>query len=82
MTPLTQRSRELQVPVDREAVCITCADTATRMRVVEVDAGRELAVCVDEDERRHTVDTGIAGPVAPGDRLLVHAGTALHKESA
>jgi hypothetical protein len=81
MTPSQQRSRELQVPVDHRAGCITCADMATRMRVVEVDTGREFAVCVDEDERRHTVDTGIAGPVAPGDRLLVHAGTALHKES-
>jgi HupF/HypC family len=82
MTRSQQRSRELQVPVDHGAGCITCADMATQMRVVEVDRGRELAVCVDEDERRHTVDTGIAGPVAPGDRLLVHAGTALHKESA
>ena len=70
------------MPVDRGAGCITCADMATHMRVVEVDGGRKLAVCVDEDERRHTVDTGIAGPVAPGDRLLVHAGTALRKESA
>lgn len=81
MTPF-QRSSELQTPVDRGAGCITCADMAMRMRVVEVDGGRELAVCVDEDERRHTVDTGIAGPVAPGDSLLVHAGTALSKESA
>ena len=82
MTPFQQRSRELQMPADRGAGCITCADTATRMRVVEVDGGRELAVCVDEDEQRHTVDTGIAGPVAPGDWLLVHAGTALSKECA
>jgi hydrogenase maturation factor len=52
------------------------------MRVLAVDPARELALCVDEGGRRHTVDTGIAGAVAPGDRLLVHAGAALLKESA
>jgi hydrogenase maturation factor len=52
------------------------------MRVVEVDETSELALCVDKGERRHTVDTAIAGTVLPGDRLLVHAGAALRKESA
>ncbi len=80
--PSEQRSAELQGPVDHGARCLTCGDTATWVRVVEVDRGRDLALCVDEGERRHTVDTGIAGPVAPGDRLLVHAGTALRRESA
>jgi hypothetical protein len=82
MTHSDQRSTEPQVPVDHGARCLTCGDTATWVRVVEVDRGRDLALCVDEGERRHTVDTGIAGAVAPGDRLLVHAGTALLKESA
>ena len=50
------------------------------MRVLEVDAERELAVCVDERERRHRVDTGIVGAVAPGEVLLVHAGAALVRE--
>jgi hypothetical protein len=68
--------------VDHQARCVTCGDAARWMYVLEVDAARELAVCADEEERRHTVDTGIAGAVASGDRLLVHAGAALLKESA
>ncbi|MGA2165992.1 MAG: HypC/HybG/HupF family hydrogenase formation chaperone [Solirubrobacteraceae bacterium] len=67
---------------DHEPGCITCADTATRMRVLEVDEPRELALCVDERERRHRVDTGIVGVVAPGEVLLVHAGAALVREPA
>lgn len=50
------------------------------MRVLAVDAAAELATCLDEDERRHTVDTGIVEDVAPGDTLLVHAGAALTRE--
>jgi hydrogenase maturation factor len=68
--------------IDHDAGCITCGDTARRMRVLEVDEPRELALCVDEQERRHRVDTGIVGAVAPGDTLLVHAGAALAREPA
>ncbi|MFI4984574.1 MAG: hypothetical protein ACHP93_01205 [Solirubrobacterales bacterium] len=82
MTPSEERSSGACSPFAHEAGCLTCGDTAAWMGVLEVDAARELAVCVDEGERRHTVDTGIAGAVAPGDRLLVHAGAALLKESA
>jgi hypothetical protein len=82
MTLSDQRSAELHSPVDHGAGCLTCGDTATWVRVVEVDEARDLALCVDEGERRHTVDTGIAGAVAPGDTLLVHAGTALVREPA
>ena len=46
----------------------------------EVDASRELARCVDADGRAETVDTGLVGTVAPGEVLLVHAGTALQRE--
>jgi hypothetical protein len=67
---------------DHPAGCITCGDTARKMRVLEVDEPRELALCVDEQERSHTVDTGIVGVVAPGEVLLVHAGAALARESA
>jgi hypothetical protein len=82
MTPSHQRATELQVAVDHGAGCLTCGDTATWLRVVEVDRERDVALCVHEGERRLTVDTGLVGAVAPGDRLLVHAGAALHKESA
>jgi HupF/HypC family len=67
-------------PVAGDATCITCADAARRMRVLEVDEREALAVCVDEQDRPRTVDTGIVGSVAPGDTLLVHAGTALVRE--
>jgi hydrogenase maturation factor len=60
-----------------EPECITCGDVAWRMRVVEMDEPGALAVCLDEGGRRHTVDTGILGAAAPGEMLLVHAGTAL-----
>jgi hydrogenase maturation factor len=47
------------------------------MTVVQVDAGRGLALCEDEDGSRATVETELVEPVGEGDRLLVHAGTAL-----
>jgi hydrogenase maturation factor len=50
------------------------------MRVLEVDEPRELALCVDEQQRRQRVDTGLMDAVAPGEVLLVHAGTALARE--
>jgi hydrogenase maturation factor len=52
------------------------------MRVLELNGVLGLAVCVDAEGRSETVDVGIVGAVAPGDVLLVHAGTALHKEPA
>lgn len=65
-----------------EVGCITCGDTTRRMLVLEADELCELALCIDELERRHSVDIGIVGMVAPGDTLLVHAGTALLREPA
>jgi hydrogenase maturation factor len=67
---------------DHERGCITCGDTATRMRVLELDDARGLAVCVDAKGRRETVDVGIVDAVSPGEVLLVHAGTALRREPA
>jgi hydrogenase maturation factor len=47
------------------------------MRVVAVDAARGLALCEpDEGAPRSTVEIGLVD-AAPGDRVLVHAGTAL-----
>ena len=82
MTVSDHCSSELHPPVDDGARCLTCGDTATWMRALDVDTARELALCVDERGRRQTVDIGIAGAVASGDRLLVHAGAALHTEPA
>jgi hydrogenase maturation factor len=47
------------------------------MTVVRVDSERGLALCEDGDGARVTVETGLVETVDLGDRLLVHAGTAL-----
>ena len=52
--------------------CVTCSDEAVPMRVVEV-RGDGTALCSDGAE----VMTDLVGDVAPGDELLVHAGTAI-----
>jgi hydrogenase assembly chaperone HypC/HupF len=57
--------------------CITCGDDGIAMRVVAVDAERGLALCAAAGGERATVEVALVGAVAPGDALLVHAGTAL-----
>ena len=47
------------------------------MRVESVDEARGLALCSDDEGARSTVEIALVEPVAPGDRLLVHAGVAL-----
>jgi hydrogenase maturation factor len=47
------------------------------MRVEQVDADRGLALCADDEGARSTVEIALVEPVAPGDRVLVHAGVAL-----
>ena len=48
------------------------------MRVVRIDADRELALCeTEEGGQRATVEIALVQPVAVGDVLLVHAGTAI-----
>ena len=57
--------------------CITCGDVAEPMRVLRIDAERELALCADADGEHHTVEIALVQPVAVDDELLVHAGTAI-----
>jgi hydrogenase maturation factor len=57
--------------------CITCGDHAVELRVVTVDDARGLAVCADDACATTEVDVLLVAPVAPGDRVLVHAGTAI-----
>jgi len=57
--------------------CVTCADEGVAMRVVAVDEERGLALCAAPGGERQSVEIALVGPVAPGDLLLVHAGTAL-----
>ncbi len=57
--------------------CVTCGDAAEPMRVLKVDRRRELALCVDEGGGQRTIEIALVAPVAEGDELLVHAGTAI-----
>jgi hydrogenase maturation factor len=57
--------------------CITCSDEGVAMRVLAVDEARGLALCAAADGARASVEVALVAPVAAGDALLVHAGTAL-----
>jgi hydrogenase maturation factor len=54
--------------------CTTCSDDGVPMLVVEA-RGNGIALCEGDVE----VMTDLVGPVASGDRLLVHAGVALQR---
>jgi hydrogenase maturation factor len=62
--------------------CITCGDDGEPMVVVRVDRERGLALCEREGGGRASVETALVEAVAPGDRLLVHAGTAIGRLEA
>ena len=65
-----------------DAGCITCGDVALPSRVVSVDHAEALAVCVDEGGAEAQVDVTLVEPLAVGDTVLVHAGTALTRLEA
>ncbi len=64
-------------PCDHTQGCITCSDEGIPMRVVAHGAEGGLAWCADDAGERSEVMTLLVEPVAIGDTLLVHAGTAL-----
>jgi hydrogenase expression/formation protein HypC len=66
---------------DPHGGCITCGDVALPMIVRRIDPERGLALCEDADGRRESVEIALVDPVAVGDRLLVHAGTAIGRAS-
>ncbi len=56
--------------------CVTCSDEGVSMRIVSLS--EEGAVCVDEGGSTHErIAVELVEPVAPGDRILVHAGVAI-----
>jgi hydrogenase maturation factor len=57
--------------------CVTCGDVAESMRVLRIDDQRQLALCEDDAGEHRTVEIALVAPVAEGDELLVHAGTAI-----
>ena len=58
-----------------EPGCITCGDVAVALTVQTLDGPD--ALCMDDEGRSELVAVELVGAVAPGDRLLVHAGVAL-----
>ncbi len=52
------------------------------MQVESVDERRGLALCLGPDGALSTIEIALVEPVAPGDRVLVHAGVALTELSA
>lgn len=60
-----------------EQGCLTCGDVAVPVTVV---TGSDAdAVCVDALGNEGKVAVELVGMVAPGERLLVHAGVAIEK---
>lgn len=57
--------------------CITCGDEAVPLRVLKLDDSRGLALCENDEGARETVEIALVPEVTLGDRLLVHAGTAI-----
>ena len=58
--------------------CITCSDDGDPMTIIRVDHERGLALCSPDDGGLGaTVETALVEPVVAGQRLLVHAGTAI-----
>jgi hydrogenase maturation factor len=57
--------------------CVTCGDDGEPMTVVAIDNERGLALCANDADQRVTVEIALVAPVAIGDVLLVHAGTAI-----
>ena len=55
-------------------VCITCSDEGRLAEVVAIDGTTAQVVA---QGRREEVDTTLVGDIAPGDLLLVHAGSAI-----
>lgn len=55
--------------------CITCGDAAPTLTVVGLEGVD--ARCRDHTGRTELVAVDLVGPVAAGDRLVVHAGVAI-----
>jgi hydrogenase maturation factor len=58
--------------------CITCGDVAVEMTVIAIDTDRGLALGATDRGERESVEIALIAPEPiPGDRILVHAGTAI-----
>jgi hypothetical protein len=64
-------------PECTDEVCITCSDEGRPAEVVGVGVDPLAAVLVRTAQGQEHIDATLVGEVAPGDLLLVHAGSAL-----
>ncbi|EEJ53165.1 hydrogenase maturation factor [Mobiluncus mulieris] len=71
----------LGVDNPRGEVCITCSDEARPLEILDVSPDMTTAVARSESGKE-TVDVSLVAPVAPGDKILVHAGLAITKVEA
>jgi hydrogenase maturation factor len=74
---VTERDQPAGPHCSPEEGCITCGDVGVAMTVIHTDPDRGLALCADELGQRSSVETALVAGVGHGDRLLVHAGTAI-----
>ena len=56
--------------------CVTCSDEALRVRILQIDEARGIAL-VKMNGLSEEVDITLVGPVTPGDVLLIHGGVAI-----
>ena len=74
---MTVTSTSLSSPACSDQHCVTCGDVAEPMEVLRIDDVRGLALCRDPGGEHRTVEVALVAPVAVGDQILVHAGTAI-----
>jgi hydrogenase maturation factor len=73
-------STHVGVACDIDEHCITCGDTSVPMVVLQVSEEHRTAVCrLESGVETATVDTWLIDDVRAGERLMVHAGTALER---
>lgn len=67
---------DLGPAVGRDESCITCGDVAVALTVVSVQ-GPDARCRDDRSGAEEVVAVDLVAPLAPGDRVLVHARVAL-----
>ena len=74
---MTEAHEGMRCETEHDSHCITCGDEAVALRVLRVDNERGLALCANASGEHTTIEIALIPPVAPGDGLLAHAGTAI-----
>lgn len=75
---LTASLAELGVKNVDGTACITCSDEGRPLQVISVDSDG-ITAHARGARGEETVDVSLVGTVAPGDKILVHAGLAITK---